>query len=79
MITLDLPPQVEMQIIEIAKRNNISVDEYIIARLLDGLDVPEYLSDTDKELFRLTGIMPFKTENIVTNEMVNELRHEYGI
>lgn len=29
MITLDLPPQVEMQIIEIAKNRNVSIDDFV--------------------------------------------------
>lgn len=79
MIALELPVQIEQQVIQTAQTQNISINEYIMTNLVHNMGLPDYLSDTDKELFISMGIMPFKTTNPVTNEMVNQIREEYGI
>lgn len=79
MIALELPVQIEQQVIQIAQTQNISVNEYIMTNLVHNVGLPDYLSDTDKELFISMGIMPFNTKNPVTDEMVNQIREEYGI
>lgn len=79
MIALELPTQIEQQVIQTAEIQNISVNEYIMTNLLHNVGLPKYLSDTDKALFISLGIMPFKTSKPVTNDMVNQIREEYGI
>lgn len=76
MITLDLPPQHEMQIIQSAKQQGVSVQDYILAKLA----LPSDKADKNARLAELTGIVPLTTgKHAVTNEQVNELREFYQI
>lgn len=76
MITLDLPSQHEMQIIQSAKQQGVSVQDYILAKLA----LPSDKVNKNARLAELTGIEPLTTgKHTVTNEQVNELRELYYI
>lgn len=53
---IDLPPQIETQIIEIAKQQNISIDEYVLLAVQEKL-AKEPKVDYDK-LYKLSGVRP---------------------
>lgn len=73
MIMLDLPPQHETQLIQTAKRQGLSVQDYIVAKLALPMD-------KNARLAELTGIVPLTTgKHAVTNEQVNELREIYHV
>lgn len=78
MITLDLPPQVEQEITQIAQAQNMSVNDYIVAKLLGK---QSNVVDYDK-LYKLSGVRPLPARpnaQVISNEYVNELREHYGI
>lgn len=73
MITLDLPPQYETQLIQSAKQQGLSVQDYILKKLALS-------NDKNARLAELTGIVPLTTgKHTVTNEQVNELREFYHV
>lgn len=78
MITLDLPPQVEQEITQIAQAQNMSVNDYIVAKLLGKQsNAVDY-----GKLYKLSGIRPLPAHpnaQVISNEYVNELREHYGI
>lgn len=81
MIMLDLPPQVEMQIIEIAKAQNMSANDYLVSMAKEIVAQKEQEID-DEEFYRLTGIRPLPSSpnaQLITNDYINELREQYGI
>lgn len=78
MIPLELPPQVEQEIIQIAQAQNISVNDYLITKLLGK---QSNTVDYDK-LYELSGIRPLPSRpnaQVITNDYINELREQYGI
>lgn len=78
MITLDLPPQYETQLIQSAQQQGVSVQEYILAKL--ALPMDKKLTDKNAKLAELTGIVPLTTgKHTVTNEQINELRELYHV
>lgn len=89
MIALDLPPQIEMQIVQIAKEQNISVNDYLVSMAKEIIaqkqekQAQESLQEIDDdEFYRLTGIRPLPSPpnpQVITNDYINELREQYGI
>lgn len=80
---IDLPPQIETQIIQIAKQQNISIDEYVLLAVQEKLAKEQEPKEIDDdEFYQLTGIRPLPSRpnaQVITNEYINELREEYGI
>ncbi len=82
MITLDLPPQIEMQIIEIAKQQNMSIDDYILLATQEKLAQDKQQDNPLENMYEALGFRPLATSpnaKTVTNEYINELREKYGI
>lgn len=78
---IDLPPQIETQIIEIAKQQNISIDEYVLLAVQEKL-AQEKPQPTLEEKYEFLGFRPLPSPpnaQVITNEYINELREEYGI
>lgn len=81
MIPLDLPPQVEMQIIQIAQSQNISIDDYILSAVQEKL-AQDKSKPSLEEMYEFIGFRPLPSPpnpQVITNEYVNELREQYGI
>lgn len=79
---IDLPSQIQTQIIEIAKQQNISIDEYVLLAVQEKLAKEQNDDIDDDEFYHLTGIRPLPSRpnaQVITNEYINELREEYGI
>lgn len=82
MIPLELPPQLEQQVIQIAKVQNMRIDDYILSVLQERLANESQNNIDDDELYRLTGIRPLPARpnaQPITNDYINELREQYGI
>lgn len=78
MIPLDLPPQIETQIIEIAKQQNMSASDYLIS-IAEKIVAQQQEKSLD-EMYEFLGLSPFTTGiHTITNDHVNELREQYGI
>lgn len=77
---IDLPPQIETQIIQIAKQQNISIDEYVLLAVQEKL-----AKEQEKELEKMYDFLGFRplpsppNPQVITNDYINELREEYGI
>lgn len=54
MIALDLPPQVEMRIIQSAKIQNISIDEYVLSAVQEKL-TQDKSQPTLEEMYEFIG------------------------
>ncbi|UYZ81857.1 hypothetical protein LP123_10750 [Moraxella bovis] len=89
MIILDLSPQVETQIVQIAKQQNMSASDCLVSmaeKLVDEQQPQPFLAPQeeigDDEFFELTGIRSLPSSanaQPVTNDYINELRGEHGI
>lgn len=76
---IDLPPQIETQIIEIAKQQNISIDEYVLLAVQEKLAQDKSQPSLD-EMYEFLGLNLFTTgTHTITNDYVNELRERYDI
>lgn len=81
MIILDLPPQVEMQIIEIAKAQNMSANDYLVSMAKEIVAQKEHELSLD-EMYEVLGFQPLPSPpnaQLITNDYINELREQYGI
>ncbi|OPH38882.1 hypothetical protein [Moraxella equi] len=78
MITLDLPPQVETQLVQIAKQQNMSASDYLVS-MAEKLVAEQQGKDLD-EMYEFLGLSPFTTgTHTITDKYINELREEHGI
>ncbi|MDO4896221.1 MAG: hypothetical protein Q3971_02555 [Moraxella sp.] len=88
MIMLELPPQIETQIIQIAKEQNMSASDYLVSMaqklIAERHKQPSRTQEEidDDEFFELTGIRPLPSlfnAQPITNDYINELREEHGV
>lgn len=80
MIALDLPPQIEMQIVQIAKEQNISVNDYLVS-MAKEIIAQKQEAELEK-MYEFLGFRPLPSPpnpQVITNDYINELREEYGI
>lgn len=81
MIILDLPPQVEMQIIEIAKAKNMSANDYLVSMAKEIVAQQQQEPSLD-EMYEVLGFRPLSSPpnaQVITDDYINELREQHGI
>lgn len=81
MIILDLPPQVEMQIIEIAKAQNMSANDYLVSMAKEIVAQQQQEPSLD-EMYEVLGFRPLSSPpnaQVITDDYINELREQHGI